>query len=466
MGSDVRMLLLGGLWSGVILYAFYRNHDALSPSKFYLASLLLFFGDVFIGDYSLDVTMCFVGLIGVGVAYVEKEAQSLRFDEVRKNISRLRESHHRDSGQVRFNYDFVPCVIWLASLAPIGVQLLLINWVGGILLYLDAIKSRVVVFEGMGPAFTVLRILPILNLLYLAFVLTRPRLTLANVLPYCVHFAFLMLVGVLSGSRSAALYPILLAVITIHYVRRRFSVLFLVGLAASLFTAASVLGTIRETFKIDEDRFELNLHSRESIFMWSGFRYGLIGLETILADGVHHPKGGFTFLTLFTNFVPRSLWPGKPDSGGVVFTKEYLGDQWDGLSNATPGLLGEFMMNFGIPLGLMGGFACMLGLNWWTIQFYRRAISSRSSGRSGFERGFATVEYILVFMYTNGLLIGEFAYTTMGFIISLVFVKCIRIIVNAIVKKATLPNCGSAARFVSVCDKTRAYRSVCNTSDK
>jgi len=63
-----------------------------------------------------------------------------------------------------------------------------------------------------------------------------------------------------------------------------------------------------------------------------------------------------TYVSLLTNFIPRKLYPDKLDTGGIVFTKIYTGDQWGGLSNLATGPVTEGIVNFGFSFGFIIGF--------------------------------------------------------------------------------------------------------------
>ena len=61
---------------------------------------------------------------------------------------------------------------------------------------------------------------------------------------------------------------------------------------------------------------------------------------------------GMTYLTAITNLVPRSIWPSKPDPGGVVFTRDYTNGMYDEFNQYSTGLFPEAIINF----GMIGGF--------------------------------------------------------------------------------------------------------------
>jgi hypothetical protein len=66
---------------------------------------------------------------------------------------------------------------------------------------------------------------------------------------------------------------------------------------------------------------------------------------------------GRTLLDLATFWVPRALWPGKPDSLGLQFPALYMPDmRWGALTYVTTSLPGELYLNFHLAGIVAGGF--------------------------------------------------------------------------------------------------------------
>src|SRR5205823_14738437 len=103
-----------------------------------------------------------------------------------------------------------------------------------------------------------------------------------------------------------------------------------------LLVVTSLIGVFRNGQRgIDPFSRELNEFERESIT--AHFKYGLVPLEVVLNADVLNLHYGSTFLAAVTNLIPRPLWPDKPDSAGLVITKDYLGNRWLGASNLNAG---------------------------------------------------------------------------------------------------------------------------------
>lgn len=65
---------------------------------------------------------------------------------------------------------------------------------------------------------------------------------------------------------------------------------------------------------------------------------------------------GGSLTDLFTFWIPRALWAGKPDSFGLQFPAMYMPDmRWGALTYVTTSLPGELWLNFALPGVLAGG---------------------------------------------------------------------------------------------------------------
>src|SRR5207247_901796 len=64
---------------------------------------------------------------------------------------------------------------------------------------------------------------------------------------------------------------------------------------------------------------------------------------------------------LFTFFIPRGLWPGKPDSFGLSFPAHYMPHvNWGAMTYVTPSLPGELYLDFHVA-GIVLGFSARGG---------------------------------------------------------------------------------------------------------
>ncbi len=70
---------------------------------------------------------------------------------------------------------------------------------------------------------------------------------------------------------------------------------------------------------------------------------------------------GKSLLDLFTFWIPRLLWPGKPDSFGLVFPTQYMPDvHWGAMTYVSASLPGELYLNWHVPGVIIG--CALLGI--------------------------------------------------------------------------------------------------------
>jgi hypothetical protein len=158
---------------------------------------------------------------------------------------------------------------------------------------------------------------------------------------------------------------------TYHYVRRAVNVRTAAVLAVSLVLGART-GVVRDSFRVGEDDFKTVLADADQILSIPTLKYGVTPLDLLVEAGPLKLAYGSTLLSLFTNAVPRNWWPDKPDTGGVFFTKEYTGDEWEGASNLTPTILGEAVINFGWLVGIPVFLIAYPALLYFVVRSYRR----------------------------------------------------------------------------------------------
>ena len=141
-------------------------------------------------------------------------------------------------------------------------------------------------------------------------------------------------------------------------------------------------------------------------------KYGLIPLKYLYEDKKYTDlKYGETFLTVVTNFIPRKLWPSKPDTGGLVLTKYYAKPGYSDYSNFSTGLVGESIINFGYNLGIIYSFIFFVIIAILVVKYYRKflkIISSNESLHSNIIFLRTTVYFIILQRVLAANLLGEF----------------------------------------------------------
>lgn len=338
--------VIGLAFCALVLLAFVVNRDLFSPAKLFLVSYLVFHVGILEGHRPLEVWLLVLLVLAVGAIAVTFEALN--------SPGWLRRAAHRPTRpqSVLTEPRRIFLGLWLLSLPAIAAQLYMIASFGGLDGYILALANRVVEWRGLGWARTVIGTMATFNLLYLAIGLTRRR-SRSWWVGYTLHFLFVLLVGLLSGSRSAILNVIVMQIMIFHYLRSEVRLRTALPVAVVLIAAGLVLGTVRETFRLDDGELRTGLAEADEILNLPTLRYGVTPLEILVDAGQLRLAYGSTLISMVTNAVPRDWWPDKPDTGGVFFTKEYTGDEWDGSSNMTPTILGEFVINFGWIAGIV-----------------------------------------------------------------------------------------------------------------
>lgn len=345
--------------------AFASNRDIFSPGKVFLFSFLAFHVGAFFTPTSLNVWLLAFLLLVVGMLAVLFEAST----GVRSRAALL----PRDASCDVLDRPSHAFFLWLVSLPALLAQLYMIQLFGGVEGYINSLALRVVEWRGLGWAKTVIALMAPINLVYFAVGLTGRRSRTWWAL-YGLHLFFLLLMGALSGSRSGLLNIFAMQLILYHYLKRQIKLRQAVTMASVLVLLALVLGVVREGIKVDDGEIMTGLDASDRAVNVATFYYGIEPLE-ILVNSERMPLAyGSTFLSLFTNAIPRDLWPDKPDSGGVFFTKAYTDDAWDGASNLTPTFMGEWIINFGWVAGLAGFLLAYPLMLRAVIGLYRRTL--------------------------------------------------------------------------------------------
>lgn len=322
-----------------VLCAMATNRDLFSPAKFFLFSFLAFHVGGLVTKPSSEVWLLVSLVLLTGLLTAAFEAATAPVAP----HSGLRWSraadHRRGEGNVFF-------WMWIVSAPAILAQVYMVQNFGGLEGYVNSLGLRVLEWRGLGWAKTLIATLIPINLLYFAIGLRRPRSRLWWTV-YGAHFLILMVVGLMSGSRSGVLNTFALQLFCYHYLKRRVGWTRAAMFGAGLVMFALVLGVVREGLKVEGGEVTTGLSDAESVFKTASLNNGIEPLQLLVDADQLKLAYGSTLVSLFTNAVPRGLWPDKPDTGGVYLTKVYTGDAWEGASNLTPTFIGEFIINFG-----------------------------------------------------------------------------------------------------------------------
>ncbi len=174
---------------------------------------------------------------------------------------------------------------------------------------------------------------------------------------------------------------------------------------------------------------------------------GLIPLQIIFSEEYRDYRYGETLVTPITNFVPRKIWPDKPESGGVVLTKFAEGRAYTGTSHYSTGMLAESIVNFGYVVGPMFAAGVTLVLSFVIVRFYgryRRLLCCEWRDASGICARLVrmTFYYLILVQVPGSLLTGEVAATFFALILNVVMFHSVRLVVNVAAEA------GGASRIV------------------
>jgi hypothetical protein len=295
--------------------------------------------------------------------------------------------------------------IWAASLPAIAAELYLLWKFGGLQAYVNIIAERVVEFRGLGWALTLGGTLATFNLAYFAIGLTRRRSRLWWG-AYGVHLLLALAIGLLSGSRSSLLNIFGMQLFCYHYLKGNVRLTRALPIAVALLVAAVALGAIRNAVKFENGELAVGVPSDVQPLQYGVFQTGVEPLQILLDAEQLKLAYGMTLVSAVTNVVPRDWWPDKPDTGGVFFTKEYTGNYWGGLSNLTPTLLGEGVINFGWVMGIVAYVLTYPVLMYLVVRYYRRIVP-RVRAERGAAAAFDLLLYVFVLWGVVGLMVAE-----------------------------------------------------------
>ena len=384
------------LFSGLLLTSLLLNRDVFTPSKFYILYLLIYFLDIYFNIQNNEVYLIYIYYVIFG--YFITIFEAIYLTET-KNLSFKKSDY-------LLNESSVLIFIWLISLVPLIVQVYLIYSFGGIVSYLSSIHLRVIEWQGMGHFLALKRFMPIINIIFLYVGL---RFYIRNKktwwILYAIHFLLLITMGLLSGSRGATLFGFVYILILMNYFYKRTSISKVFFFVSLLLITAATLGTIRNSFVVDD--FSANkVDIISSISNAQLTKYGITPLNIILEDEYKDFKFGTTYLSAITNFVPRSIWPDKLDTGGVVLTKFRAGGSYTGSSNYSPGLVAEAIINFGYILGPVISFV-VLFVNFLISVFFYKKVKLQMAKRYENNHLFYLFIFIMYLTIPGGLLFGE-----------------------------------------------------------
>lgn len=377
------------------------NKDILSPGKIIFVFTFLFYFGVFVSDISILTASAYLFLM-VALAVVA-------FMDLKVPFSTCATMHMISAGKY--------LVLFLLMLPALFLKIKMVVDEGGLVAYLMSLAFRVVEFEGRGWILVVFSSVQIIYVYSCYVFMLDSRKSLPKIGFFLLSTLVFLFVGLTSGSRSSLLMPLVTILIMRHYLIKRVGVMAIIGCISLFLAFIAFYGAFRNDFG-GSGFSDFSLAKLD----FAHFYYGTNPLEILARSDINEPLLGATYATLLTNFVPRAIYPEKPDTGGLVFTKIYTGDQWGGMSNLAPGSFVEGVMNFGLIPGLIfGGFLTMV-IMVSAVYFFRKSILYYFNGGANvYFKGLvfiASFNYVLVaarFSYS------EFTNVFFSFVLSVLF---------------------------------------------
>ena len=188
-------------------------------------------------------------------------------------------------------------------------------------------------------------------------------------LTFAILLPIVIAIGLLSGKKGQFLTPILVLLISYHYLLRRISL----RMVLSFFTLAILSFPVIEFYRQRNNSHttpgiinEFTEYAGSKSLVWSVLSrfYGIDSLTLIIRDTpevMGHQLGG-TITPIAVSWIPRRLWPDKPViCFGLKFSETYLRDRFGGTGTASSAtILGEAYINFHVPGMLLISFLCGL----------------------------------------------------------------------------------------------------------
>jgi len=351
----------------VFAVSYHKNKDIFSPTKWYLATLFIFFGAIFFSPHSLEIHVTYFIFLVLGVfgAILEKGNKQL--------------SIYRPINLSSRSYAEKWWIIWILTIPSVIAQFYMIFSFGGFAGYVTSIDLRVAEWSGFGFWLMLIGFSKILSLTYFCMgLISRKPILSAWWAGFFTHLSLVMVMALLSGGRGKFLGIFIAMMLAFHYLRR--PIKFRVALVAStvIVVVAMIMGIARTGLTWGEDGLHTGYHyQKEKLLETHMFSYGLWPLEILYKNPPDDYQMGSTYLAGFTNLIPIQFWKGKPKSGGVVLTEFQRGNDYIGTSHITPGAIGEGIINFGMFAGIIIGLLVLI-ISFLLAQIiYRKFLQAR-----------------------------------------------------------------------------------------
>jgi len=398
----------------ILIYSFLSLKDPASPQIIFSVKLGVYFSSLIFLDYRLEVYLIFI-LILLIIFFISF-IYSLKINKFNTNTNYT---------EIKKNLTIPTEIFWLMSLPSVIVLHYLINEFGGYSQFFEpggffeASKFRGKFFAGLGVIKTLISTFYVVHLYYFSYIinLNYKKYKITYIL-FGFHFLIFLFLATISFSRGTLLGMFVLMGLIYHYERKRINTFMIVAGLSSLMFIALVLGVVRETVTFSNGDFSLNYELKQDGLKKTPIIYGTFPLQTMLDAEKIDKQYGLTYLSGITIFVPRSIWPNKLDTGGVIFTKNYT-NLYDEFSDFTTGMFPEAMINFGVIFGIIFASLQLILLIYWLNSLYIKIIYNNKNNVIYHKDIFKLLFYIHTLAAVTGLLIGEFTNTFKGWVVQL-----------------------------------------------
>lgn len=347
----------------LLILSFIKRTDIFSPLKIFLLNIIVFWGDIFIRDYNATVNVYFLTILSFGLIIFVLEGKSDKISD-----------HNKIEFTSRKN---IWIKLWILTLIPVFAQLALIVKMGGIEGYIYSIGLRVKEWSSLGIYIILIRTISIINLVYFYLIVKSRKTSYKEKLSFYLNLLIFIIIALLSGSRSTLLVNFILMAIIYYYFVKKISISRFLLIGVSALSIAMIIGIARNgySYKDGELKTGLSNENRSKKIETSNFSYGLFPLEIISEqEYLKSYRLGSTYLSAVTNLIPRSLWPEKPDTGGVIFTTEYHNIH-QGYSNYSTGFIVEGIINYGYFVGTIFAYLLLFFIYWLFTSYFKKSHS-------------------------------------------------------------------------------------------
>lgn len=388
-----KLCLIALVFLGLFI-SYHRNKDLFSPIKIYIYYSIFFYLSLFVSEVTFLTLAVYTFLLLSILILIPFERSfigvcDLGFRKVRQSM-----------------WSYI--VLWVLTVPGLMVKIWFVYEAGGLSSYLDSLAFRVLNWKGQGHYIVLLGMIPALSLMYFTLIIRDSNAGWLRWGSFAVHFLMFIAIGLLMGSRSFIAIPLLGYLLSYSYFKRRLSFGAVVVFLIFIVILVGVLGAVRSNYGITIS--DISMLFSIGSFELAHFSYGVNPLEIVFSSGSHPLLMGESYLSLFTNFFPRSIFESKLQTGGVTFTQYYTNNQWEGMSYLAPSAVGEAVMNFGLAPGIFIGFLLNLIVMLSGVIFYNKftlwALVSKQS--SLLSRAKSVASFMVYFYYV--LLAARFSF--------------------------------------------------------